>query len=342
MSTGFIVLGHGSRVSETVAILKDIKDCLEARLQSNNVRYAALQFNEPGLPEVIADFVNGGITEIVILPLFLVDGNHIRDDIPGIVRRASEKFPSVNIMVAGHIGADVRITDILLDRVDSIIPKNATGNELKISEPARIEEESFRMIEAAVDLQNFNDNEKAVVKRMIHASGDLSLANAIAISEGAVDAGIEAFREGHSVITDVRMVAVGISDRRACIHDNSILCKVDDSVVESEARRTGRTRSAMAMRFLASYIDGAIVAIGNAPTALFELLCMARESDIKPALVIGTPVGFIGAAESKEALVESGINYITIRGTRGGSAVAVAATNAILKISCDGNSKQGW
>lgn len=339
MSTGFIVLGHGSKVSETVAILRDVKGCLETRLQSDNVRYAALQFNEPDLPEVIADFASDGITEIVVLPLFLMDGNHIREDIPGIIKRESERFPSVNITVANHIGADVRITDILLDRVGSIIAKHANGNGPKISEPVRIEQESFRVIEASVDLQNFNDSEKAVVKRMLHASGDLSLIGSVAISSGAVDAGVEALRSGRPVIADVRMVAVGISDRRTCVHDNNILCKVDDSMVESEAKRTGKTRSAVAMRSLVDYIDNAVIAVGNAPTALFELLDIVREGSARPALVIGTPVGFIGAAESKEALIQSELNYITIRGTRGGSAIAAAATNAILKIVCNENSK---
>ena len=337
MSTGFIVLGHGSRVSETVTILKDLRSYLKARLQSENVRHAALQFNEPGLPEVIEDFAEGGITDIVVLPVFLMDGNHIREDIPEIVRRESERFPSISITVADHIGADVRIADILLDRLGNTIAKSTNGNGLRITEPAMIEEESFNIIEASVDLKDFDDSEKAVVKRMIHASGDLSLTNAVVMSDGAVGIGVDALRHGRPVITDVRMVATGISGRWACINDNSVLCKVDDSTVEGEAKRTGKTRSAVAIRSLAEHIDGAVVAIGNAPTALFELLDITKEGNIKPALVIGTPVGFVGAAESKEALVKSGLDYITVRGTRGGSAIAAAATNAILKIACNEN-----
>jgi len=339
MGTGYIVLGHGSKVNETVEILKSIKSCFEARLQSENVRYAALQFNEPSLPETIAEFANTGVTEIVVLPLFLMDGNHVREDIPDIIKREAEKFPSLSITVADHIGADSRITDILLDRVSSVVAGNGNGDGLRINEPAQIEEESFRIIEAAVDLRDFSDNEKAIAKRIIHASGDLSLVDAITISDSAVGAGINAIREGYPVITDVRMVAVGISERRTCLHDNNIICKVDDTGVENEAKRTGRTRSAVAIRSLASHIDGAVVAVGNAPTALFELLDMVKEGAVKPALVIGTPVGFVGAAESKEALMRSGLDYITVRGNRGGSAMAAAAVNAILKIACNENSK---
>jgi len=339
MSTGFIVLGHGSKVSETIEILRDITDSLKSRLQFEQVRYAALQFNEPDLPEAIDLLAKDGITDIVVLPLFLTDGNHVREDIPEIVAAQCRKYPTINIKLACHIGADIRITDILVDRIIGVIGNGLNGNGNTIENPAQIEEESFRIIETSVDLRSKREQDKAVIKRIIHASGDLSLTDAIVISEDAIEKGVSAIRNGCNIVTDVRMVATGISDRLAVVHNNDILCKVNDSVVEGEAKRLDKTRSAVAMRMLADHIGNGIVAVGNAPTALFELLDMVKEGVEKPALVIGTPVGFVGAAESKEALVDSGLSYITVRGTRGGSAMAAAATNAILKLACGSNCK---
>lgn len=339
MSTGFIVLGHGSKVPETIRILRDITESLKSRLQLDQVRYAALQFNEPDLPETIDLLAKDGITDIVVLPLFLTDGNHVREDIPEIIAEQCNKYPTLNIKLACHIGADTRITDILVDRITGVIGNGLNGDGKSIQNPSEIEEESFRIIEASVDLRSKHGPDKAVIKRIIHASGDLSLIDAIAMSEGAVERGVKAIKSRCNIVTDVRMVATGISDRLAVVHNNDVLCKVDDSVVEGEAKRLNKTRSAVAMRMFADYMDDGIVAVGNAPTALFELLDMVREGFKRPALVIGTPVGFVGAAESKDALISSGLNYITVRGTRGGSAMAAAATNAILKLACGSDCK---
>ncbi len=333
MSQGFIVLGHGSKVAETIGILEDITDLLRKRLKIGKVRYAALQFNEPDLPGVIADMSRDGVTEIVILPLFLVDGNHVREDIPGIIRQEQSKHPSIKIRLANHIGADVRITDILVDRIMGLVDNKSDEGDLKMIAPEKIEEESFKIIEESVDLDDLDSGEKAVITRMLHASGDLSLADAVVISNGAIDSGVKALKEGRPVVADVNMVATGISRRLAALHNNKILCKVDDMAVTADAKKLGSTRSAVAMRSLAAHIEGGIVAIGNAPTALAELLKIVEEGSPRPALVIGTPVGFVGAAESKESLMRSGLNYISIRGTRGGSALAVAAVNAILKLA---------
>ncbi|MBS3908240.1 MAG: precorrin-8X methylmutase [Actinobacteria bacterium] len=337
MSTGFIVLGHGSKVEETKEILEEIAATLRSRLQSEFVRYAALQFNEPDLPEVIESLADEGVTELIIMPLFMVDGNHIRQDIPEIIRDEEVKYPLLKIKVAEHIGPDVRIADILIERANELLAGgfDADGNGMKIGDPAKIERESFRIIEAVADLNGFSDMERSVVKRMIHASGDLTLSGVVAMSDGAVEAGVDALRSCCPIITDVRMVAVGISDRRTCIHDNNVLCRIDDKAVEDDARRAGKTRSAMAIRSLSNHADGAVIAIGNAPTALFELLDIAKEGVVRPALVVGAPVGFVGAAESKEALMRAGLNYITVRGTRGGSALAASAINALLMIACN-------
>ncbi|HEY3373906.1 MAG TPA: precorrin-8X methylmutase [Candidatus Aquicultor sp.] len=355
MSTGFIVLGHGSKVPETVETLKDITNSLKRRLRLDQVRYAALQFNTPTLPDAIESLISGGINDIVILPFFLIEGNHMRQDIPEIISDEKRKHPSVSITLAEHIGADDRIVEILADRAhikasDSMKNQedandeggansapgacNITGDgSKKLQEPRQIEEESFRIIEGLVDLRALSEVERAVVTRMIHASGDVQLLSAIDISDGAIDAGVRAIREPCAIITDVQMAATGISTALAKVYNNEVLCKVNDPEVITEAETLKKTRSAVGIRSRANHIANGIVVIGNAPTALFELLSMVQEGFEKPALVIGTPVGFVGAAESKEALRASGLPYITVRGTRGGSALAVAAANAVLKLA---------
>lgn len=336
MSTGFIVLGHGSKVHETVGMLQDITNSLKRQLQLDNVIYATLQFNEPTLPQAIDILAGDGIDEIIILPFFLIEGNHMKQDIPEIIEAEKEKFPGVDIQLVEHIGADLRIVDILADKARAAVEVSEDYDHAKLHEPVQIEEESFRIIESSTNLHDMSAGQRAVMQRIIHASGDLSLAGAIDISDGAIEAGIQALQKGCPIITDVRMAATGINKKLAAVYGNQIMCKVDDPLVAEEAAASRKTRSAVAMRGLVNHVANSIVVIGNAPTALFELLSMVREGYERPALVIGTPVGFVGAAESKEALARSGLNYITVRGTRGGSAMAVAAANAILKLATSG------
>ncbi|MDI6716332.1 MAG: precorrin-8X methylmutase [Actinomycetota bacterium] len=335
MSTGYIVLGHGSKVKETVDILKNITMSLAERLGLKNISYATLQFNKPSLPEAIEAFTRNNVTNIVILPLFLVNGNHMREDIPGIIKDELVKYPSVNIRLLDHIGDDSRITDILADKIMSSLSDNGFANDVKITDPDEIEKESFRIIEAAVDFSGASSSKEAVVKRMIHASGDLSLAGLVYVSDGAIDAGIRAIRNSCRIITDVHMVATGINKKLTGIFGNEVICKIDDPVIETKSKDKRKTRSAIAMRELSGKIGDAVVVIGNAPTALFELIDMISEGVKEPALVIGTPVGFVGAAEAKEALMKSSLSCISIKGTKGGSSIAVAAANAILKLATE-------
>ena len=185
--------------------------------------------------------------------------------------------------------------------------------------PHPIEVESYRIMAERVDLSAWPGPERAVVARMIHASADVEYAVTARISAGAIAAGVRALRAGAPVICDAHMVRVGITGISA-------ECPLDDAPVAPASQ----TRSATAMRLAASHHpDGAIFVIGNAPTALFELLAL----DVRPALVIGLPVGFVGAAKSKAALWESGLPCITNVGEKGGSAVAAAAVNALVRLS---------
>ncbi len=183
-----------------------------------------------------------------------------------------------------------------------------------------IEAESYRILRELVDLSHLESLSRAVAERVIHASADPEYAESLALSEAALRAGVEALRRGAPVVPDVGMVAAGITARET-------LCFVSDPRAKELAEEVGITRSAAGFRLAAKEAgEGAVWVVGNAPTALFELL----ELDVRPALVVGLPVGFVGAAESKEALLESGLPAVANHGPKGGSAVAAAAVNALI------------
>ena len=183
-----------------------------------------------------------------------------------------------------------------------------------------IETESYRILRGMVDLSYLGPLSRAVAERVIHASADLDYAENLVLDETALERGISALRRDEPVVTDVGMAAAGITGRQT-------LCLVSDPRAKDLSEQLGITRSAVGFRLGAEEVgEGAVWVVGNAPTALFELL----ELDVTPALVIGLPVGFVGAAESKEALLHSGLPAVANRGPKGGSAVGAAALNALI------------
>jgi len=190
--------------------------------------------------------------------------------------------------------------------------------------------QSFATIRAEADLTGFSPELEHVVVRMIHACGMVDLPADVAASPGLADVARAALRAGARVLCDAQMVASGITRRRLPAA-NEILCALGDPGVPALAARLGTTRSAAAVQLWRDRLDGAVVAIGNAPTALFHLLEMLAAGAPRPAAVLGLPVGFVGAAESKHALADNpfGVPYLVVHGRRGGSAMTVAAVNAI-------------
>jgi precorrin-8X/cobalt-precorrin-8 methylmutase len=184
-----------------------------------------------------------------------------------------------------------------------------------------IEQESYRILRARIDLSHLPPLSRAVAERVCHASADLSFAESLVLDEGALQRGREALLAGATVVCDARMAAAGITSRQP-------LVPLADPRTAERAKAEGTTRSTAAMRIAAEEVgEGAVWVVGNAPTALFSLI---EHPPPAPALIVGLPVGFVGAAESKAALAASGLPCVTNRGERGGSAVAVAAVNALL------------
>ncbi|NEM05257.1 precorrin-8X methylmutase [Geodermatophilus normandii] len=193
---------------------------------------------------------------------------------------------------------------------------------------AEIYRQSFATIRAEADLTGLPEDLARVVVRMIHACGQVDLVADVAASPDVVRHAREALDAGAPVLCDAQMVASGVT-RRRLPKDNDVVCTLNDPRVPALAADLGTTRTAAALELWGDRLDGAVVAIGNAPTALFHLLEMVAAGAPRPAAVLGIPVGFIGAAESKEALAASDLDSLVVRGRRGGSAITAAAVNAI-------------
>ena len=195
---------------------------------------------------------------------------------------------------------------------------------------AAIYQRSFSIIRSEANLARFAPGEEQVAVRIIHACGMVDVADDIVFSPGFADAARSALRAGAPILCDAQMVAYGVTRARLPAH-NEVICTLSDPIVPQLALRVGNTRSAAAIELWREHLDGAVVAIGNAPTALFHLLDMLRDADVpRPAAIIGVPVGFVGAIESKEALIAAApVPCMVVRGRRGGSAMAAAAINAL-------------
>jgi precorrin-8X/cobalt-precorrin-8 methylmutase len=201
-----------------------------------------------------------------------------------------------------------------------------------------IEDGSFAIIDAEVGAHDFPPAEWQVVRRVIHATADFEFTSLMRFSHDAIASGTDALRRGCPVVVDVKMIAVGLNEARLASYG----CKVhgfisdEDVIADAKAKDSTRAIEAMNKAHRLGLLDGAIIAVGNAPTALLETARLVREQWAKPALVVGVPVGFVSAAESKEELLASRVPFIVARGRKGGSTVAVAILHALLYLAAHG------
>lgn len=196
-------------------------------------------------------------------------------------------------------------------------------------QPQKIEGRSFEMIDEEIGEHSFTEEQYPVVQRVIHASADFELGHSLLFHRDAIKAGIKAIQSGKRVIADVQMIQGGVNKPRIAKYGGEVRVYISDPDVMEEAKRLNTTRAIISMRKAVKETDGGIYAIGNAPTALLELIRLIKEGEAKPDLVIGLPVGFVSAAESKEELAKLDVPFITNIGRKGGSTVTVAALNAI-------------
>ena len=204
-------------------------------------------------------------------------------------------------------------------------------------EPDEIDRLSLEMVDDVMPpLTHLTKGERYVVSRIVRAEGEPQIVDSVKFSPGAVEIGLDAIKASAQIVTDVRMVEVGTSKAMLKLSGNPITTLIDAPNVAELAKAEGITRSAAAIRELAPKISGAVVAVGNAPTALLALLDLVDEQKVSPALIIGMPVGFVACAESKQELVQRAVPYVTILGNRGGSSAAAATLNALLTIATKG------
>jgi len=199
--------------------------------------------------------------------------------------------------------------------------------------PQDIEAESMRIIDREAGSHSFSEDEWTIVRRIIHATADFEVMKTIRFHPQAIAAGIAAMKQGNPVYTDTQMLKAAIGGKLQEQYGCSAVCLVADDEVQRVSTASGITRSAAAMQAAAALLQNGIVAIGNAPTALFEAIRLCQEAVMSPALIIGMPVGFVGAAESKQALLESGLVSITMLGRKGGTPAAVATINALMQLA---------
>lgn len=201
----------------------------------------------------------------------------------------------------------------------------------KYMSPEAIEEKSMVIIEKEMGKINCLFEEKQIIKRVIHATVDVDFGKSLIFHPQAIEAGLRAIKQGKTIVTDVHMVKSGIRAYDLEEFDNDIVCFFDKD--KKEPNPDNIPRAVLAMRKAGDILNNSIVVIGNAPTALFELIDMIKAKKAAPCFIIGMPIGFVGAAESKKELQQLNIPYITINGRRGGSTAAVAILNALIKIA---------
>ncbi|MBM7557127.1 precorrin-8X methylmutase [Halanaerobacter jeridensis] len=199
-----------------------------------------------------------------------------------------------------------------------------------IQDPQEIERKSMAIIADELGELDCSPAEEKVIKRVVHATADPEIAESVIVSETAIESGLKSLEQGSNIITDVNMLKAGINSRKVNELGGAINCFISDEQIAEEAKEAGITRSMMCMRKAVQEQENKIFVIGNAPTALFELIKLVNAGQANPGLIIGTPVGFVGAKESKLELEKVDVPYITLRGRKGGSAVAASIMNALL------------
>jgi len=320
---GILIVGHGSPRREAndgfVATVARIATRLGAAALPTFFSLA-----RPNIEDQVARLAGEGFRHIVLMPYFLYAGQHVSRDIPALVETCRAKHPGLRFEMLPTLEGEAGLEDVVVER---LLPYVASDDALPVEGKA-IERRSYEVIEKHLGQGGPRDPaERAIVRRVIHATADLSFARSLRIHPEAVRRGLEALGAGKPVICDVRMLQAGITHAGA-----EVLCAISAPETVHLAEKQKCTRAAAAMEVLKDRLDGAIVAVGNAPTALWKIMEMAAAGGPRPALVVGVPVGFVGARESKLALIESGLCHITNTSARGGSPVAAAVVNALAML----------
>ena len=322
MKTVVLLISHPLRSPEAVADFESLIARVGLRFPDFITCGAFLDPQGQGISSVVWQACAGSSARVFCLPYLLHRGRHAQQDIPAIIEDL-RKMPGVHeAHLLPGLWDEPLLEDALVERVAA-----ATTDALALpTTGAQIEQSSHDIIDRRLALTALTQPQKIVARRIIHATADFSFARTLSFHPEAISRGVEALRNGRPVICDVNMLKAGIT---RC--NSEVICAINEDLTINSASELGITRAAAAIDRLAERINGAILAVGNAPTALWRML----ELGLEPALVIGLPVGFVGAREAKQALIESSRVHISNFGPRGGSPAAAAAVNA-LALLCGG------
>lgn len=334
-----IIVGHGSPRKEANNI-DVIGRLLHAELHpgcsGQCVKTAYLQFSEPDIMTAIRGCIGSGATKLILHPFFLSSGMHVTTDIPGIIAEARGLYPEVEFAYTEPLGVHEKLVQIVIERI------HAAG----FSSPADIEKRSFEIISDEIDLRDVPSDVAPIVKRVIHSTADFDFKNTLAFHADAVRTGIDAIRAGRDILTDIEMVKTGINTRLLEKWGGNVICNIRDSGLGVSGLPPHvhgfSTRAAIGIESeLMRNNNVGIIAIGNAPTALLKVIDLflrnVLPSGVKASfpLVVGVPVGFVKALESKALLSDQGFPFITNLSRKGGTPVAVAIVNALLKMAAE-------
>jgi precorrin-8X/cobalt-precorrin-8 methylmutase len=277
--------------------------------------------------EAIKSCAHDGARKIIIHPYFLMSGMHVTSDIPGIIKEAGEAFPDVEFIYTEPLGIHSKLAQIVQERIQA-----APG--LK---PEEIEKKSFEIISEEIDLSDVPSERLPIIKRVIHSTADFEFRHSLVFHPDAIKTGLAAIKAGKDILTDIEMVKAGINKKLLSRWGGKVVCNLQQTAVSSQ-QSADKTKSEMGIEAaLKEKNDIGIIAIGNAPTALLKTIEILNDSKLRTLnselLVVGVPVGFVKAIESKALLAEQKFPFITNLSRKGGTPVAVAIVNALLKIA---------
>jgi precorrin-8X/cobalt-precorrin-8 methylmutase len=334
MKESILLLGHGSPKKDANnlgRVGKMLHGMMHAGCVEDCVKIAYLQFAEPGIMEAIKGCVDQGAKKVILHPFFLSAGQHVTKDIPGMIAEARGLYPDVKFIYTEPLGVHEKLAHIVLERISA-------AEDLA---PAAIEKRSFDILSAEADLSSIPADRLPIVQRVIHATADFEFKNTLTFHPDAVACGLKAIKAGKDILTDVEMVKTGINKKWLSSWGGNVICSIQNTGAQgsSEPAAEGKvlTRAEHGIESaLKENHNIGMIAIGNAPTALLKVIELFNSpafSGRPLPLVVGVPVGFVKAVESKALLAEQKFPFITALGRKGGTPAAVAIVNALLKIA---------
>jgi len=334
MKDCILLLGHGSpkkdanQLDQVAAILHRL---IHPGCAESCVRVAYMEFAAPKIPDAIKKAVGDGAKKVILHPFFLTAGQHVTKDIPEMIEEARAVYHGVQFIYTEPLGIHEKLAHIALERISAADPLA----------PAAIEKRSFDILSAEADLGKIPADRLPIVQRVIHATADFDFKDTLTFHPNAVPGGLAAIRAGKDILTDVEMVRTGINKKWMLPWGGNVFCAIENTGAQGKESGQklpeGKTRAELGIeKALKVNPNIGIIAIGNAPTALLKVIELFKSpafSNKQLPLVIGVPVGFVKAVESKALLAEQQFPFITALGRKGGTPAAVAIVNALLKIA---------